>query len=244
MFRYLSFILLIITIVTRSEEVTCDADDIYFQGVFLHGLGDSPKGWQFLKDERFAKVDWTLPSGTKRPISMARGFEMNGWFDVWDRPIDSNSKDDENGILESVSRIHAVLDEMIEAGAKSENIFVGGFSQGGAVALLATYTYKKQLAGCICLSGWLQLRNRFSTLLNDANDNTPLFWGHGSLDPVVLVDTLQTGLSSMNEHLTSSIEYHEYKEMKHRIVTEEMKHLNGWIDDIRRSREQQLCKMV
>ena len=223
----------------RSEKVTCDNADIYLQGVFLHGLGDSPKGWSFLKQQRFANIDWTLPSGKKRSISVAKGFEMNGWFDVFDRPIDSKSRDDESGILESVAQIHSVLDDMIEGGAQSENIFVGGFSQGGAVALLATYTYSKRLAGCICLSGWLQLRNQFSTLLKDANVHTPTFWGHGTRDPMVLVDTLETGVNVLNEHLTSTVQVHEYEGMKHRITTEEMQHLNEWIGNIRKDREEE-----
>ena len=238
----LSILIVILTFTQsiRSEEVTCEStDDIYLQGVFLHGLGDSPKGWSFLKQQRFADVDWTLPSGTKRPITVSRGFEMNGWFDVFDRPIDSKSRDDECGILESVAQIHSVLDDMIEGGAQSENIFVGGFSQGGAVALLATYTYSKRLAGCICLSGWLQLRDQFSTLLNDANRDTPAFWGHGTRDPMVLVDTLETGVNVLDEHLTSTIDVHEYEGMKHRITTEEMQHLNEWIGSIRKDREEQ-----
>jgi predicted esterase len=237
----LTIVLLTLSILTtRSQDVTCDSidneEDIHLKGVFLHGLGDTPKGWAFLNDQNFANVDWHRPAAPIRTISFKKGVEMTGWFDLWNFPVDSDSKDDESGILESVKVIHSILDDLIDSGVSSQDIFVGGFSQGGAVAMLATYMYSKPLAGCICLSGWLQLRSRFDTLLNEVNMKTPLFWGHGSRDNKVLVDTLEIGVEAMKQAGLTSIDSHEYENLKHLISSEEMSDLVEWINLVRRSR--------
>jgi len=48
------------------------------------------------------------------------------------------SQEDEEGITRSVSLLHGIIEEQIAKGVASERIIVGGFSQGGAVALLVT----------------------------------------------------------------------------------------------------------
>jgi len=44
--------------------------------------------------------------------------------------------EDEAGILASARSIHAIIEEQINKGIPSERIILGGFSQGGALALL------------------------------------------------------------------------------------------------------------
>ena len=46
-------------------------------------------------------------------------------------------------------------------GISSENVIVGGFSQGGAVALYTALTAKKKLGGIVGLSTWLPLNKQF-----------------------------------------------------------------------------------
>ena len=50
----------------------------------------------------------------------------------------------------SVSQIHGLIAEE-EKSVPSDKIFVGGFSQGGAIALYSGLTYKNKLAGILCL---------------------------------------------------------------------------------------------
>ena len=49
---------------------------------------------------------------------------------------DIQSGEDEAGILASAQSIHAIIEEQINKGISSERIILGGFSQGGALALL------------------------------------------------------------------------------------------------------------
>lgn len=47
-----------------------------------------------------------------------------------------DTREDESGMLSSVEKVHGIIQEQIEKGINSERIILGGFSQGGAVALL------------------------------------------------------------------------------------------------------------
>ena len=65
------------------------------------------------------------------------GMRMPGWFDITDFGGDvTTRKEDVDGILKSVEHLHSIIDEQIKKGVPSERIVVGGFSQGGAIALL------------------------------------------------------------------------------------------------------------
>ena len=49
------------------------------------------------------------------------------------------ASEDEAGILASAGSIHAIIQEQINKGIPSERIILGGFSQGGALALIVIY---------------------------------------------------------------------------------------------------------
>lgn len=54
-----------------------------------------------------------------------------------------------------------LIEKEEKSGISSDNIFVGGFSQGGAVALYTALTHEKPLAGVVGLSCWLPLHKDF-----------------------------------------------------------------------------------
>ncbi len=60
-------------------------------------------------------------------------------------------------MLFSVKELIASEEKLVS----SENIYVGGFSQGGAVALYTAFTIDKPLAGVIGLSTWMPLHKQF-----------------------------------------------------------------------------------
>ena len=62
---------------------------------------------------------------------------------------------------------------------------LGGFSQGGALALYTGLTGKYKLAGIVALSCWLPLHKTFPGALNSANSEVPILQAHGDCDPVV-----------------------------------------------------------
>lgn len=75
--------------------------------------------------------------------------------------MDPSGPEDEDGIRKATEMVHAMIAEEIAAGIPSNRIVIGGFSQGGALALYSALTYAQPLAGVIALSTWLPLHQRF-----------------------------------------------------------------------------------
>lgn len=86
---------------------------------------------------------------------------MPGWFDInqLDRLQDSKH-DDEKGMMESVASVEALIQSEIDAGIPANKIVVGGFSQGGAIAVLLGLKTERKLAGIAALSTWVTLNHK------------------------------------------------------------------------------------
>jgi len=126
---------------------------------------------------------------------------MPGWFDLSSLDDLTDSKyDDEQGLLKSVDAVDRLVQAEIDAGIPENKIVVGGFSQGGAIAMLYGLTKGRNLAGMVGLSTWVVLNHKIeevSTLMNSISPeltsqmtkssakDVPVFWGHGKADPVV-----------------------------------------------------------
>ncbi|XP_067936206.1 acyl-protein thioesterase 2-like [Watersipora subatra] len=151
--------------------------------IFLHGLGDTGQGWcELFKQGALPWIKYIFPHAPSQPVSLNAGMSMPSWFDI--HGLSANSPQDEQGIKKS----SAMLTDLIREETKSvpaERIVVGGFSQGGAVALFNSLTENVKLAGVLAFSTWLPLHTKITTMLKDANKRTPILQCHGDLDPVV-----------------------------------------------------------
>ena len=140
---------------------------------------------------------------------------MPGWFDIFDWPIGVGCKNDEDGLKKAVDSINACVEKLEAKGIQRDRIVIGGFSQGGAVALRAVYYQEQQqqqqheeskpFAACVNLSGWLTFE-----ATNGMNDNVPLLWGHGQKDDKVLFDQQAYGVAKLGEMGVKSVEDSSY----------------------------------
>ena len=126
---------------------------------------------------------------------------MPGWFDVYDWPIGIDAKDDPKGLALSVKRVEQIVDQLKdEEGIDPSRIVVGGFSQGGAVALMAAYNRRKvdaiPFAGCCVLSGWLPMKD-YLDVSDKTAQSTPLFWAHGQYDDKILFEQQILGVKKL-----------------------------------------------
>lgn len=183
--------------------------------IFLHGLGDTPRGWSNLEyslprikpNLDSSKIKYVFPAAPTIPISINGGMAMPGWFDLYDWPIGVGSKDDPTGLMKGVEQIEKEVTKLQEDhGIPPEKIVIGGFSQGGAVALLACYHQRKvsvgkRYAGCAGLSAWLTLPEEVVKEGTDKKEDPrlsiPLFWGHGTYDDKVLFEQQKFGIEKL-----------------------------------------------
>ena len=199
--------------VLRQASATSTSNTNYKGAVvFLHGLGDTPSGWSSIEralpslcPSLAGKIKYCFPAAPITSITINGGMKMPGWFDLYDWPIAVGSKDDEEGLLRSVSQIEEAVDQIQqEEGIPRSKIVVGGFSQGGAAALLAAYRAKgkgssfEPYAGCVGLSAWLTLPDSLD-VPKEAAESTPLLWCHGRYDDKVLFEQQAFGVDKLRE---------------------------------------------
>lgn len=202
--------------------------------IFLHGLGDSPAGWSSLEralpqlEPRLAQLVYRFPPAPTVAISINGGMRMPGWFDLYDWPIDVGAGDDREGKLAAVEQINAEIAILEAEGIDRSKIMVGGFSQGGAIALLTAYRSEQKLAGCAALSAWLTLVDDLE--ISPAAKTTPCFWAHGRYDDKVLFEQQAFGINKLKERGVA-VEDHQYP-MGHESCPEELQALAKFLDRI------------
>ncbi|XP_056863812.1 probable carboxylesterase SOBER1-like isoform X1 [Raphanus sativus] len=127
--------------------------------LWLHGLGDSGPANEpiksLFKSPEFTNTKWLFPSAPPNPVSCNHGMVMPSWFDIRELPLTAGSPNDESSVLEAVKNVHAVIDKEIAGGIKPENVYICGFSQGGALTLASALLYPKTLGGGAVFSGWV-----------------------------------------------------------------------------------------
>ena len=150
--------------------------------LWIHGLGDTGAGWEGAFGPLANKANFHHPTAPTQGVTFSGGERMTSWFDIVTWPIGLDEPEGPEGIDDdAVKAIHAKLDAM----ENSEKTILGGFSQGGTVAILAGLSYPKKLAGIVSISGWCAYRETMAEKVNEANKATPILLSVGKGDPIV-----------------------------------------------------------
>ena len=195
--------------------------------IWLHGLGADGEDFVPIVDEFTLPVAirYIFPHAPRRPVTINGGFVMRAWYDITSEDI--GAQQDEAGIRRSQAEIEALIAKEIARGIKPEHIFLVGFSQGGAVALLTALNQIVPLAGVIALSTYLPLAESIATDPTANSRLTPIFMAHGSRDPII---PIALGFSSMKnlQSLGYAVEWHEYA-MQHSVNEAELRDIEAWL---------------
>ena len=159
--------------------------------IFMHGLGDNGDGWSTLFDDvdrglpkhLQGRVRMVFPHAQRQPVSLNNGYAMPSWFDI--TGLNADAAEDEVGMEATAARISSLIDDEVAAGVAPRRIIVGGFSQGGAVALRVALQSQRPLGGCVALSTWLHSRSLYPRKLGPHARTLRLLQAHGSADTVV-----------------------------------------------------------
>ena len=178
-----------------DKTITLSHPQSTYSLIWLHGLGDTSEGFS----EFFAHPLSPLYSGARIRLIQAPERSMSlfperchSWYDI--KSLDRSMKEDDvysiDDINESVGIIDKYVKEEVEHWEGSptktypyHRVFVGGFSQGCAMALKYGMECERPLAGVVGLSGFL-FRN--ARVLNLGKTNVLL--NHGDEDQVVKLE--------------------------------------------------------
>jgi len=197
--------------------------------IWLHGLGAS--GAQFapllaeLDLSACPPIRFIFPSAPAMPVTLKDGAVMSAWYDL--PGADPMAQEDEAGLRASQSVIHALISAERMRGIRSERIVLAGFSQGCAMTLQTGLRYPEPLAGLICLSGYLPLRDTVASERHTANQQTPVFMAHGTLDQVVPLTYAEASRDILTE-LDYLIDWHAYP-IEHSVCAAEVIDIGRWL---------------
>lgn len=142
------------------------------------------------------------------------------------------ASEDAPGVEASVAYFRELVQAEVDAGIPSERIVLGGFSQGGAMALHAGLTSPLKLGGVVGLSCWMVLNGKFTEEVRggraEANRGTKVFMGHGGADqlvPTQLGRITEEGLKALGYDVKLEI----YEGMAHSACLEELDDVEGFL---------------
>ena len=197
--------------------------------IWLHGLGADGNDFApivpELVDSAWPPLRFVFPHAPVRPVTINNGLSMRAWYDI--AAFDLNARQDEAGMRASIGEVETLIARERSRGVPSEHIVLAGFSQGGAIALAAGLRHQEKLGGIIALSTYLPLHATLAGERHAANATLPIFWGHGTLDPVVI---LQRGTDSRDllQSVGYTVDWHTYP-MAHAVCAEEIDDLRHWL---------------
>lgn len=168
----------------------CTGDNPVASVIWLHGLGADGSDFVPVVPElglpSELPVRFIFPHAPAIPITCNNGYVMRGWYDIayFDQ---INREADAHGVVRSVEAIRELIARENQRGIPTDKIILAGFSQGGAIAYTAGLTHPQKLAGIVALSTYIPAAELLEEDLLSVNRSTPIFAGHGSMDPVVPV---------------------------------------------------------
>ena len=196
--------------------------------IWLHGLGADGHDFEPIVPELGLgdlDIRFVFPHAPSIPVTLNGGFVMPAWYDI--EEMDLRRRHDEQGIRCSSAAVEALIARERERGIPASRLLLAGFSQGGAIALFTALRHEETLAGVIALSTYLVCEESLPTERTAANQRTPVFQAHGTLDPMVPCDRGRAARDRL-QALGYDIVWHEYP-MQHQVCLEEIHDLGQWM---------------
>ena len=197
--------------------------------VMLHGLGSNPERFgevvHLLDFPDEVQLEFVLPRAPTLPVTINAGMEMSAWYDI--PSLQRDSLQDAAGIRRASAELGEIVAGLHARGIDHRRIAVGGFSQGGAVALHYASRSSSPLAGVVALSTYMPLITELPQAVTAAGQMTPIFMSHGVHDVVIPLDYALTSRRAL-EQAGCKIEWKEYP-LGHSLDAQVLADLSRWL---------------
>ncbi|MGQ0544925.1 MAG: alpha/beta hydrolase [Betaproteobacteria bacterium] len=184
--------------------------------IWLHGLGADHSDFEPIVPELDLppSVRFVFPDAPIRAVTINQGMRMRAWYDILQF---GPGPEDEAGIRESQTIVERLI---AEQPAPPERVVLAGFSQGGAIVLHTALRYPKRLAGVVALSTYVPLQSKLKAECSLANQNLPVFMGHGRFDELIPPPRAAASRDLLQQ-MGYKVEWREYP-MPHSVCMEEI----------------------
>nr|WP_321330257.1 dienelactone hydrolase family protein [Alcaligenes faecalis] len=200
--------------------------------IWLHGLGADGHDFAPIVPElglqNALAIRFIFPHAPIQPVTINGGMAMRSWYDIY--VADLVRHEDESGLRQSQIEVQNLIARENARGIPTENIVLAGFSQGCAMTLQTGLRLPERLAGMLCLSGYLPLAAAVEKERHQANQNTPIFMAHGSMDPVVPLTRAEASRQQL-EAMGYQVQWNVYP-MPHAVCPEEISAIGQFLKQV------------
>ncbi len=193
--------------------------------IWMHGLGADAHDFETLPlqlaEFGAPAARFIFPNAPKRALTIQPDYQTRAWYDILTN--DFVSKEDTAGLSRMHLQISQIINSIVSSGLLAEKVFIGGFSQGAAMALYSTLRQARTLAGCIALSGYLPAPQQLEKDVTPGGRGTPIYMAHGAFDSVVSPVLAQKSADIIDSYAETLI-WREYN-MDHELCEEELMHI-------------------
>jgi phospholipase/carboxylesterase len=207
--------------------------------IFLHGAGpgDGEEAWdglwRSLLQEFPLGSEVLLPSGPLLTDTWKDDGATPGWCRLSKQAekIDDVFNPDSvtfGGIDYVAAALHKLIDAQLERGRR---VVVGGFSQGGAVALHVALTYANSppLCGAFGLSSYVPQPRKLAERGARNLPNLPVLLLHGEVDDVVSHYLCDLSLGALQRKGWTNSRSHCFPALGHKVNRSELQILRSWL---------------
>ena len=133
--------------------------------IFLHGLGDTAFGWEPVftdPSSNFAgnETEIILLTAPSSSVTLNMGMVMPSWFDILGLTASGKSYNYNDALSNSTRIMEIIEQEVKHFDGDSSKVFIGGFSQGAAMALDVYTRSPHKLGGALAFSGFMFEQNK------------------------------------------------------------------------------------
>ncbi len=203
--------------------------------IWLHGLGADGSDFVPVAEqmELPCAVRYVFPHAPMRPVTINGGYVMRAWYDILAAAprsglgADAHDAQDDAGIRASQAEIEKLIAQEKRHGIAPRNIYLAGFSQGGAIVLHTGLRQEESLGGILALSTYLPLAGTISAEATRPGCAIPIFMAHGRDDPII---PFALGRASAQRLVDAGcqLEWREYA-MPHAVCPEEVRDIQRWL---------------
>lgn len=200
--------------------------------ILLHGLTGTATFIRPVAEYLYRRLgesySFSLPTAQIIKVKQFNGEPVHAWFDV--KSSDFRREADVGGIFASSDRIASLIGKEISQGVNPEDIFLGGFSQGGVIALTTALLEPFAVAGVFALSSYLPLEEQLISQLTDASKDVPIFQAV-SLKDEFISQEMSDRASEFLRARGNPVRVQKY-DMKHEIRNRELNDVINWMQSL------------
>ena len=211
--------------------------------VFLHGLADTGDGLQsfiggrsdpggFSSSMAKAGIKVLFPTATPRSYRLAGGRTMSTWYDRNGLPPEA--PEHAESIEDSITKLEGVLRRLESEGIPPSRVAVGGFSQGGGIALQLAYRGSQlgaSLAAVFALSSFATDDSAmWASLEGDGSKRArpPCYFRHGAEDDYILPEWAQRTAGRLGK-AGVDVDFALERGVRHEMSNDELKALTAFL---------------